>query len=153
MGWKQVNSLRNIEKHFLFKIMAKQFGTCKWWNSQKGFGFITPNDGGDDVFVHQTAIRSDGFRSLAEGESLEYMLEQGSDGRLKASNVTGQNGMNVKGAPREDNRDGGFGGGGGGRGGYGGGGGGGGFGGYGGGQGGYGGGGHGGHGGYNGGGF
>ena len=54
--------------------MSKSFGTCKWWNSQKGFGFITPDDGGSDVFVHQTAIQSDGFRSLAEGKhtSLDY---------------------------------------------------------------------------------
>jgi len=149
--------------------MAKSFGTCKWWNSQKGFGFITPDDGGADVFVHQTAIQSDGFRSLAEGEELEYMVEQGADGRLKASNVTGPAGKNVKGAPQEfrsggGGRGGGFGGGrGGGRGGYGGGsyGGSGGYqqggygggqsygggGGYGGGQGGYGGGGRGGYGG------
>jgi len=117
--------------------MAKSFGTCKWWNSQKGFGFITPEDGGSDVFVHQSAIQADGFRSLAEGEELEYMVEQGADGRLKASNVTGPNGKNVKGAPQEfrqgGGRGGGFGGGrGGGRGGYGG------QGGYGGGQGGYG---------------
>lgn len=96
--------------------MAKSFGTCKWWNSQKGFGFITPDDGGADVFVHQTAIQSDGFRSLAEGEELEYMVEQGADGRLKASNVTGPAGKNVKGAPQEfrsggGGRGGGFGGG------------------------------------------
>ena len=107
--------------------MSKSFGTCKWWNSQKGFGFITPDDGGSDVFVHQSAIQSDGFRSLAEGEELEYMVEQGTDGRLKASNVTGPAGKNVKGAPQEfrsggGGRGGGFGGGrGGGRGGYGGG--------------------------------
>merc|ERR1711934_1182167 len=117
-------------------------GTCKWWNSQKGFGFITPDDGGADVFVHQTAISADGFRSLAEGEELEYTVEQGADGRLKASNVSGPNGKSVKGAPQEfrsGGRGGGMGGGrGGGRGGYSGGGGG--YGGYGGGQGGYGGG-------------
>merc|ERR1712184_89787 len=130
---------------------GKNFGTCKWWNSQKGFGFITPDDGGADVFVHQTAISADGFRSLAEGEELEYTVEQGADGRLKASNVSGPNGKSVKGAPQEfrsGGRGGGMGGGrGGGQGGYGGGGRGGGYGGdggaggYGGGQGGYGGGG------------
>jgi cold shock CspA family protein len=119
--------------------MSKSFGTCKWWNSQKGFGFITPDDGSSDVFVHQSAIQSDGFRSLAEGEELEYMVEQGADGRVKALNVTGPAGKNVKGAPREfesggggGGRGGGFGGGRGG--GFGGGRGGGGGGGYGGGQ-------------------
>jgi len=118
---------------------GKNFGTCKWWNSQKGFGFITPDDGGSDVFVHQTAISADGFRSLAEGEELEYTVEQGADGRLKASNVSGPNGKSVKGAPQEfrsggGGRGGGMGGGrGGGRGGYSAGGGGG-YGGYGGGQ-------------------
>merc|ERR1712029_1328203 len=112
-----VKFVKNLHK------MAKSFGTCKWWNSQKGFGFITPEDGGADVFVHQSAIQADGFRSLAEGEELEYMVEQGPDARLKASNVTGPNGNNVKGAPQEfrqgGGRGGGFGGRGGGRGGYG----------------------------------
>lgn len=88
--------------------MQKATGTCKWWNSQKGYGFITPDDGSSEVFVHQTAIQSDGFRSLAEGEELEYNVEQGHDGRLKAANVTGPKGQNVKGAQRQPPRDGDF---------------------------------------------
>jgi len=134
--------------------MAKATGTCKWWNNQKGYGFITPDDGSAEVFVHQSAIHSSGFRSLAEGEELEYDVEQGHDGRLKASNVTGPKGQHCQGTPQQG-RGGGAGGGGrgGGRGGFGGGRGGGGYGGggggyggggYGGGQGGYGGGGYGG---------
>uniref|UniRef100_A0A7S1SU53 CSD domain-containing protein n=1 Tax=Tetraselmis chuii TaxID=63592 RepID=A0A7S1SU53_9CHLO len=90
---------------------GKSTGKVKWFNSQKGFGFITPDDGQEDIFVHQSSIHSQGFRSLDENEDVEYDLEQGNDGRLKAVNVTGPNGDYVKGAPRQGG--GGFGGGGG----------------------------------------
>jgi CspA family cold shock protein len=60
-------------------------GTVKWFNDEKGFGFLT-QEGGDDVFVHHTAIISDGFRSLAEGEQVEFDLTQGKKG-LAAANV------------------------------------------------------------------
>ncbi|KAL3637354.1 hypothetical protein CASFOL_019653 [Castilleja foliolosa] len=125
-------------------------GTVKWFNDQKGFGFITPEDGSDDLFVHQSAIKTDGFRSLGEGESVEFIVEYGDDGRAKAANVTGPDGGSVQGGRGGGGGGGGYGGGGGGRsygggGGYNGGGGGGryggGGGGYGGGGGGYGGGG------------
>lgn len=77
-------------------------GSCKWFNSTKGFGFITPDDGSADVFVHQTSIQADGFRSLAEGERVEYTIEVDKrTGRVKAKTVTGPAGVNVKGAPRK----------------------------------------------------
>ncbi len=63
-------------------------GTVKWFNDSKGFGFITPSDGSNDVFVHHSSIKSEGFRSLAEGQQVNYEVEQGPKGP-SAVNVVG----------------------------------------------------------------
>ena len=55
-------------------------GTVKWFNDDKGFGFITPDEGGKDLFVHHSAIMSDGFRSLAEGARVQFETEAGDKG-------------------------------------------------------------------------
>ena len=70
-------------------------GTVKWFNGEKGFGFIEQADGGDDVFVHFSAIQGDGFRNLNEGDEVEFNVEQGQKG-LQASNVTVTNAAPVR---------------------------------------------------------
>jgi len=60
-------------------------GTVKWFNDNKGFGFIAPESGSNDVFVHQSAIVSDGFRSLSEGDQVEFSIEQGPKGPSAAN--------------------------------------------------------------------
>jgi cold shock protein len=61
-------------------------GTVKWFNDKKGFGFITPEGGGDDLFVHHTNITSEGFRTLKEGQRVEFEAAQGRKGP-EATNV------------------------------------------------------------------
>ena len=60
-------------------------GTVKWFSDQKGYGFITPDEGEKDLFVHQTAIAANGFRSLAEGAKVSYDTEQGPRGPAAAN--------------------------------------------------------------------
>lgn len=60
-------------------------GTVKWFNDQKGYGFITPDEGDKDLFVHQSAIDASGFRSLAEGARVSYDVEQGPKGPAAAN--------------------------------------------------------------------
>ncbi|MCD6309038.1 MAG: cold-shock protein [Candidatus Latescibacteria bacterium] len=55
-------------------------GRVKWFNDQKGYGFITPDDGGEDLFVHHTSIEAQGFRSLQEDQEVEFELGQGQKG-------------------------------------------------------------------------
>ncbi|KAF4373910.1 hypothetical protein F8388_007816 [Cannabis sativa] len=76
-------------------------GTVRWFNDSKGFGFIKPDDGGEDLFVHQSSIKSDGFRSLSENEAVEFQVVLAEDGKTKAVDVTGPDGSSLQGNKKE----------------------------------------------------
>ncbi len=63
-------------------------GTVKWFNDKKGFGFITPDDGSEDLFVHHSEIAAEGYRSLKDGQKVSYEVAKGDKG-LQATKVTG----------------------------------------------------------------
>ena len=82
---------------------SKASGKVKFFDATKGFGFIVPDAGGDDVFVHQTAVHAQGFRSLAEGESVEYELTHDqARNKYVATKVTGPGGTFVQGSERRE---------------------------------------------------
>jgi len=62
-------------------------GTVKWFNTAKGFGFIQPEDGGKDVFLHMSAVERAGEQAPQEGQKMEFELESGRDGRTSAGNI------------------------------------------------------------------
>eukprot|EP01083_Nonionella_stella_P055894 147387_1 len=84
---------------------AKCTGFVKFFNDEKGFGFIENDDGSGDVFVHQSDIYCQGFRSLAQNEQVEFDIEQQNDGKYRAINVTGPKGAPCVGNDKEDQRE------------------------------------------------
>jgi len=81
-------------------------GSCKWFDSAKGFGFIAVDGEESDIFVHQSEIYSPGFRSLADGEKVEFKVSADDrTGKLRAVEVTGPDGAYVQGAPRQSYDD------------------------------------------------
>lgn len=63
-------------------------GTVKWFNTTKGFGFIAPDDGGKDVFVHISAVERSGLTGLADNQKVSFEMKEGRDGRMMASDIT-----------------------------------------------------------------
>jgi CspA family cold shock protein len=80
-------SARGIGPSLMAKVSVMITGTVKFFNSHKGFGFIEPEDGSKDAFVHISALERAGISSLAEGQKVSYDLESGRDGKMSATNI------------------------------------------------------------------
>lgn len=83
----RVGALRSLDNQFSQELDMRTTGKVKWFNDAKGFGFITPDGGDKDCFVHYSSIQGSGFKTLAEGEPVEFDLVQGQKGPA-AENVT-----------------------------------------------------------------
>jgi CspA family cold shock protein len=81
---RQHRTTEKIKCLEIHPMSNRQNGTVKWFNDEKGYGFITPQSGGDDLFVHFKAIESDGFKSLKEGQAVSFVAEKGQKGMQAA---------------------------------------------------------------------
>jgi cold shock protein len=84
-SWKS-NSARAVRVAGVWRDMMST-GTVKWFNAQKGYGFIQPDDGSKDVFVHISAVERSGIGSLTEGQKLSYEVQRGQQGKSSAENL------------------------------------------------------------------
>uniref|UniRef100_A0A7S2Q361 CSD domain-containing protein n=1 Tax=Skeletonema marinoi TaxID=267567 RepID=A0A7S2Q361_9STRA len=102
---KSALAVSSLTRFFSDEVSEKVKGTVKWFDATKGFGFLVPDDGSADIFVHHSAIHAEGFRSLGDGEAVEFEVITEPNGRSKAFNVTGPDGSYVQGAPKRFNND------------------------------------------------
>jgi CspA family cold shock protein len=86
LGFSVVTSLQGVSLFYQQGESRMANGTVKWFNDAKGFGFITPDDGSDDLFAHFSAINMGGFKSLKEGQKVSFEITQGPKGK-QASNI------------------------------------------------------------------
>lgn len=77
---QDVSRLQSVTVEVIQEVQDMQTGIVKWFNDSKGYGFICPNEGGEDVFVHFSAILGEGYRTLAEGQNVNFEAEKGPKG-------------------------------------------------------------------------